>query len=76
MGHQHVHLSTDEEACITVALRHDRWPVLLTIDAKKASIDGRLFFQAEARLFLTNTVPPQYIRVEFLGENGKRPTAG
>lgn len=68
---QHVHLSPDEITAIKVGQRHGR-PVVLTIRAEEMSRSGYQFFCAENGVWLTETVPPQYIHFPTsLPQNGR-----
>ncbi len=58
----HVHLSTNKEPMIQVAMRHGR-PVLLEINAKQMSADGHTFFVTGNHVWLTDHVPPPYLAV-------------
>ena len=57
---QHVHLSTNEETARKVGERHGK-PVILRIDTKRMRDDGRTFVQADNGVWLTDSVPPQYL---------------
>lgn len=57
----HVHLSIDRETMIAVGSRHGR-PVVLEVTAKQMLYDGHQFFVTGNRVWLTEHVPPQYIR--------------
>ncbi|MBR4201014.1 MAG: RNA 2'-phosphotransferase [Oscillospiraceae bacterium] len=60
MSRQYVHLSPDTGTAEKVGSRHGR-PVILQIAAQQMAQDGYLFYQAENGVWLTDTVPPQYI---------------
>lgn len=57
----HVHLSTNKDTMLAVAQRHGK-PVLLEIDAKRMHDDGREFFVTGNGVWLTDSVPPSYLR--------------
>lgn len=57
----HVHMSTNQETMIQVAMRHGK-PVVLAIDASKMFADGHEFFVTGNHVWLTDHVPPGYIR--------------
>lgn len=56
----HVHLSHDISTAKKVGGRRGN-PVVLSIDSKQMNQDGYEFFQAENGVWLTLTVPPNYI---------------
>jgi putative RNA 2'-phosphotransferase len=56
----HVHMSTDKETMIAVAIRHGK-PVLLSIDARRMHADGHEFFVTGNHVWLTDHVPPEYL---------------
>ncbi|MEW4564499.1 RNA 2'-phosphotransferase [Bremerella sp. JC770] len=57
----HVHLSTDRETMIAVGSRHGK-PVVLEVDAKQMVSDGSKFFVTGNQVWLTDHVPPRYLR--------------
>ena len=60
-GRRHyVHLSVDENTAIAVGSRHGR-PVVLKIEAKLMHLNGYTFYKAENGVWLTRSVPPQFI---------------
>ncbi|QJX48646.1 RNA 2'-phosphotransferase [Hymenobacter taeanensis] len=61
MTRHHVHLSPDVETARRVGSRRGR-PVLLVIDAAALYAAGTLFYQAGNGVWLTDHVPPQYLR--------------
>jgi putative RNA 2'-phosphotransferase len=61
----HVHLSTNKETMVQVAMRHGK-PVLLAIDAARMDNTGFLFFVTGNNVWLTDHVPPQYLSVTQL----------
>lgn len=58
----HVHLSTNKETMLAVAMRHGK-PVLLAVDARSMHGEGRQFFVTGNDVWLTEHVPPQHLRV-------------
>jgi putative RNA 2'-phosphotransferase len=58
----HVHMSTNKQTMIAVAKRHGR-PALLAIDAKQMHADGHVFFVTGNDVWLTDHVPPAYLRM-------------
>lgn len=62
---QYVHLSKDVPTATAVGMRHaHRWDrlMILQVDAGRMFRDGYLFFRAENGVWLTDRVPPPYIR--------------
>ena len=57
---QHVHLSATLETAVTVGARHGK-PVVLIVRARDMRRDGFTFFKSANGVWLTDTVPPQYI---------------
>ncbi|MEZ6190579.1 MAG: RNA 2'-phosphotransferase [Phycisphaerales bacterium] len=57
----HVHMSTDKQTMLAVAMRHGK-PVLLEIDAKRMHQDGHEFFVTGNSVWLTDNVPTKYLR--------------
>ena len=57
---QHVHLSTDIEKAIAVGKRHGN-PVVLIINTKQMFLDGYKFYLSENGVWLTDSVPYQYV---------------
>ena len=64
MKRQYVHLSIEVEQARMVGQRHHPRPVILRVRAHEAWQNGVLFYQPEARLFLADEVPPQFIEAE------------
>lgn len=56
----YVHLSGDIETAVNVGKRHGK-PVIYTINCKKMYEDGYPFFRSANGIWLTKTVPVQYI---------------
>ena len=59
----HVHMSTNRETMLRVAMRHGK-PVLLIIDAKQMFADGHEFFVTGNHVWLTEHVPPEYLTTD------------
>jgi putative RNA 2'-phosphotransferase len=61
-GKRHaVHLSPTRDIATAVGGRRGR-PVVLEVDAARMSGDGHVFFQSQNGVWLTDRVPPDYIR--------------
>lgn len=61
MSRQYVHVSTDEVTAIQVGQRHGK-PLVLKIKALTMYEQGFKFFQAENGVWLTSSVPYQFIQ--------------
>lgn len=61
MRRQHVHLSKDKETAIKVGSRRGN-PIILIVDCAKMYQDGFKFYQSENGVWLTDTVPSNYIQ--------------
>ena len=61
MNRHHAHLSADTETAQTVGARHGR-PVVLTVLAGEMHEAGYIFYQSDNGVWLTDTVPPQFLR--------------
>jgi putative RNA 2'-phosphotransferase len=59
----HVHLSTNIETMVQVAMRHGK-PVVLAVDAARMHAAGFEFFVTENHVWLTDHVPPEFLSVE------------
>ena len=59
-GRLYVHLSADEETAVKVGRRHGS-PVVLTLNAAKMREDGFKFYLSENGVWLTESVPAEYI---------------
>lgn len=57
---QHVHLSPDEETATKVGTRHGR-PVVLRVNTAAMYADGLIFWRADNGVWLTDSVPPEYL---------------
>jgi putative RNA 2'-phosphotransferase len=61
-GNRHqVHLSSDEDTAIKVGSRHGK-PVVLLIESGRMHKDGFVFFKSENNVWLTEHIPPAYIK--------------
>ena len=63
MNRQYVHLSVDTETATQVGKRRDNQPVILKIDTKLASLSGIAFYIGNEKVWLADSVPPQFISV-------------
>ena len=61
MQRHHVHLTTDEATARHVGQRRGR-PVLLAVDAAGWHAAGGVFYRSGNGVWLTEAVPPQYVR--------------
>jgi putative RNA 2'-phosphotransferase len=59
----YVHLSSDYDTAIKVGSRHGK-PYVYQVDAKKMSDDGFDFFISVNGVWLTKTVPVEYLKLE------------
>ncbi len=57
----HVHLSVDTETARNVGMRHG-FPAILTVLASKMVADGYEFYISENGVWLTEQVPPRYLK--------------
>jgi putative RNA 2'-phosphotransferase len=62
MRRRHVHLCADEATAVNVGRRHGR-PAVLIVDARRMHREGRVFFLSANGVWLTDHVPPGYLRV-------------
>ena len=58
----YVHISSDIETARKVGSRHGR-PVVYRIDCRKMTEDGFRFFLSVNGVWLTKSVPPEYLRI-------------
>ena len=58
---QYVHLSSNRDSAYLVGKRHDDYPIILTINAKKAFNDGIVFYDANDATWLCEALPKMYI---------------
>lgn len=59
---QHVHLSAEEATARSVGTRHGR-PVLLIVASGRMAAAGHLFFLSSNGVWLTDQVPPEFLKV-------------
>ena len=57
----YVHLSADVNTAITVGKRHGQ-PAILELDVGSMKNDGKVFYQAENGVWLTDKVEPKYLK--------------
>ena len=62
MSRAYVHLSETTAAAARVGRRHSSSVAILTIDAARMAIDGYGFHKSEDGVWLTETVPPEYVK--------------
>ena len=62
MRRHHVHLSADLETARAVGARHGR-PVVFEVDALGMAAAGHLFYRSENGVWLTDAVPPEFLRL-------------
>ncbi|MGI4788464.1 MAG: RNA 2'-phosphotransferase [Janthinobacterium lividum] len=60
MGRNHVHLSTDTDTAKAVGSRHGR-PTIFQIDTVAMEASGHLFYCSDNGVWLTETVPAQFL---------------
>lgn len=58
---QYVHLSKDQHTALSVGARHGK-AVALGVEAGRMAQDGFVFLQADNGVWLTQQVPPSYLR--------------
>ncbi|WP_030806177.1 RNA 2'-phosphotransferase [Streptomyces sp. NRRL F-2799] len=61
MNRHHVHLSADRETATRVGARRGR-PAVLAVDAGAMHRDGHVFHVSANGVWLTDAVPPRYLR--------------
>ncbi len=61
MARHHVHLSPDAESARKVGMRHGK-PVVLVVNAAAMHRAGFTFYRSANGVWLTDHVPPQYLR--------------
>lgn len=67
-GRQYVHLSSDIDIAFQVGKRHDCKPVILEIRAKQAWDDGKVFYRGNDTVWLTESIPSEYIHIKCRGK--------
>lgn len=63
MRRQNVHLSVDVETAHLVGLRRDDDPIILVVDAAAAAAAGCNFYQGNDKVWLSDAIPAEFIRV-------------
>ena len=63
MGRQYVHLSEDIETAFKVGLRKSKSPIILKVAAQKAYANGIKFYQGGEKIFLSDRIPINYIKL-------------
>lgn len=63
MNRQYVHLSADTETATQVGKRRDNQPIILKIDTKLAFLSGIAFYIGNEKVWLADSIPPQFISV-------------
>lgn len=58
----YVHLSGDYRTAVAVGSRHGK-PVVFQVDAAKMHHDGYIFYLSANHVWLTEAVPPRYLRI-------------
>ena len=61
---QFVHMSSDIETASKVGKRKDKTPVILVVDTEKAAKDGLKFYLGNETTWLSDYIPPEYIKVK------------
>lgn len=62
MRRQHVHLTAEIATALNVGSRHGA-PAVLLVDAAAMAGDGYQFYRSENGVWLTESVPPRYLRL-------------
>lgn len=62
MRRQYVHLSADRETAYEVGRRKAAKPTILVVDAVRAHAAGIDFYHGNEMIWLTNSIPPAFIR--------------
>ena len=63
MKRQYVHLSVNERDATRVASRRSDETIILKVDSLTAHIDGIAFYKEEGGIWLSDQIPPKYIKV-------------
>ena len=63
MNRQYVHLSVDVATAIQVGKRRDSHPVLIAVDAEKASQNGINFYMGNDKVWMSDPIPGKYLSV-------------
>ena len=64
---KYVHLSVDIDTAVKVGSRRGK-PVILEIDAERMHADGYKFFVSKNNVWLTDSVPVEYIKIHHYPE--------
>ena len=59
----HVHLSANQEVAATVGRRYGQL-AMLVVDARRMHADGHVFYRSDNGVWLTDAVPPRYLKVQ------------
>lgn len=71
----HVHLSADMDVAVSVGKRHGK-PVVLTVRARAMAAQGHEFYLSENGVWLTESVPLQFIELESVNLADRQPGSG
>jgi putative RNA 2'-phosphotransferase len=63
MSRQYVHLTSSVDGAFNVGSRKDREPVILEVDAYKASLAGLKFYLADKNIWLSKFVSAEFIHI-------------
>ena len=58
---QYVHLAKDVDTAVMNGKRKDKAPIILVINAKKAHEDGKNFYIGSEQIWLSDSIPAEYI---------------
>jgi len=61
MGKQYVHLATSPELAVRMGKRREPDPIVVEIQAQRASENGIIFYQVNPLIYLADHIPPSYI---------------
>lgn len=68
MKRSHVHMNSDYLKSYITGSRTSKEPAVFEIRAKEMFNDGRIFYQTENNVWITENVPHKYIRIKELSE--------
>jgi putative RNA 2'-phosphotransferase len=71
-GRQHLHLASTPMAALEVGRRHAPDAVIVVVFARRAAAAGIVFRRAGAGLYLTKTVPPEFLLLPAPGGSPRR----
>jgi putative RNA 2'-phosphotransferase len=74
-GRPFIPLAADKELALRIGRRRDPEPVLIEVEARKASLAGITFLQAGPELYLTQSVPAENLICPLVREGETRQTA-